>query len=137
WRRQFWRLREQVRRLRIEYDHVVHGHEQIRLSRLVVLMDRDPELTLVIPAGMSREWALHAVGGVIRSGQMAHRSSALRNVATAIMMFIVLFAIVPTHVLSVIFWPLIGLYAWGRYWEDRLIHRTMRHLLEERLAGNG
>jgi hypothetical protein len=125
-----------VRKLRHEYDHIVHGHEQIRLSRLVLLMDRDPELTLVIPAGMSRVWALQAVRGVIRSGLMALRSHAFRNVITALVMIVVLFGATPTHVAAVIFYPLIGLYAWGRYREDRLIRRTMTHLLEVRLAGD-
>ncbi len=130
-------FRSWVRRLKLDYDHVVHGHEQIRLSRLVLLMDRDPELTLVIPAGMTREWALQAVRGVIRFGLMAHRSHAIRNIVTALVMMIVLFGATPTHFAAIIFYPLIGLYAWGRYWEDRLIRRTMTHLLDVRLAGNG
>jgi hypothetical protein len=136
WRRLVVGFVHWVRKLRHEYDHIVHGHEQIRLSRLVLIMDRDPELTLVIPAGMSRAWALHAVRGVIRSGQMALRSHTMRNVITALVMMIVLFGATPTHVAAVIFYPLIALYAWGRYREDRLIRRTMTHLLEVRLAGD-
>lgn len=137
WRRFWTRVWQAYRKLKLEYDQVVHGHEQIRLSRLVLLMDRDPNLTLVIPAGMTSESALVAIHGVIRSGLMALRSHAVRNVITALVMMIVLFGAVPTHVAAVIFYPLIGLYAWGRYWEDRLIRRTMRHLLEVGLAGNG
>ena len=136
-RRRWRHVRLLARRLRQDYDQVVHGHEQIRLSRLVLLMDRDPQLTLVIPAGMTRDAALEAVRGVIRSSLMAHRLHAIRNVVTALVMMIVLFGATPTHVAAVIFYPLIGLYAWGRYWEDRLIRRTMAHLLEVRLAGNG
>jgi hypothetical protein len=121
----------------VDYDNVVHGHEQIRLSRLVLMMDRDPELTLVIPAGMLRESAMEAVRGVIRSGLMALRSHAIRNVLTALVMMIVLFGAVPTHFAAILFYPLIGLYAWGRYWEDRLIRNRMNHLLEVGLGGNG
>ena len=133
-RRYFMSAREYLRRMKVDYDTVVHGHEQIRLSRLVITMDRDPSLTLVIPADMTRERALQAIRGVIRSGQMAHRSSAIRNVVTAVVMMIFLFGAIPTHIAAVIFYPLIALYAWGRYWEDRLIRRTMTHLLEDRLA---
>jgi hypothetical protein len=138
----FWRrigawIRQAYRKLKVDYDNVVHGHEQIRLSRLVLIMDRDPDLTLVIPAGMSRESAMEAVRGVIRSGLMALRSHAFRNVLTALVMMIVLFGATPTHVGAVIFYPLIGLYAWGRYWEDRLIRGRMNHLLEVGLGGNG
>ncbi len=136
-RRQFWRLQYLLRRVRHDYDQMVHGHEQIRLSRLLILMDRDPELTLVIPARMTRESALEAVRAVIRAGQMAQRSDAVRNVSTAVVMMIILFGIIPTHVLAIIFYPLIGLYAWRRYWEDRMTRRIMRRLLEERLRGNG
>src|SRR5262245_20251430 len=98
WRRMWLRLRHWYRRLKLDYDHVVHGHEQIRLSRLVLMMDRDPNLTLVVPAGMSRESALVAIHGVIRAGLMALRSHAIRNVLTALVMMIVLFGAVPTHV---------------------------------------
>jgi hypothetical protein len=137
WRRQWLRLRQAYRKLKLDYDQVVHGHEQIRLSRLVLMMDRDPNLTLVVPAGMSRDNALVAIHGVIRSGLMALRSHTIRNVITALVMMIVLFGATPTHFGAVIFYPLIALYAWGRYWEDRLIRRTMHHLLEVGLAGNG
>lgn len=134
WRRTWQRLRHWYRRLKIDYDQVVHGHEQIRLSRLVLMMDRDPSLTLVVPAGMSRESALVAIHGVIRSGLMALRSHAFRNVITALVMAVALFGATPTHFAAVVFYPLIALYAWGRYWEDRLIRRTMNHLLEVELA---
>jgi hypothetical protein len=129
--------RQAYRKLKVDYDNVVHGHEQIRLSRLVLMMDRDPDLTLVIPAGMSREDATESVRGVIRSGLMALRSHAIRNVLTALVMMIVLFAATPTHFAAIVLFPLIGLYAWGRYWEDRLIRRRMNHLLEVGLSGNG
>jgi hypothetical protein len=137
WRRLWNRIKLSYRKLKVDYDNVVHGHEQIRLSRLVLMMDRDPELTLVIPADMSRESAMEAVRGVIRSGLMAIRSHAVRNVLTALVMMIVLFGATPTHFGAIIFYPLIGLYAWGRYWEDRLIRRRMNHLLEVGLGGNG
>ena len=136
-RRALHRLRQLYRKLKFDYDQVVHGHEQIRLSRLVLMMDRDPDLTLVVPSGMSRECALEAVRGVIRSGLMALRSHAVRNIITAVVMMVVLFGATPTHVAAVIFYPLIGLYAWGRYWEDRLIRRRMKHLLEIGLVANG
>jgi hypothetical protein len=135
-RRQFWRLRNLLRRLKIDYDQVVHGHEQIRLSRLLLMMDRDPELTLVIPAGMTRDSAMEAVRGAIRAGQMGLRSHAARNVGTTVLMFIILFLILPLHFTAVIFLPLLILYAWLRFWEDRLIRRIMTHLLEVRLTGN-
>lgn len=136
WRRQAWRLRNLLRKLKVDYDHVVHGHEQIRLSRLLMLMDRDPELTLVIPADMTRDAAMEAVRGVIRAGQMALRSHAVRNVSTTVLMFIILFLILPLHFTAIIFLPLLILYGWLRFWEDRLIRRIMTHLLEVRLAGD-
>ncbi len=133
-----WRgVRDLVRRVRQDYDNTVHGHEQIRLSRLLMSMEADPELTLVIPAGMPSEAALEAVRGVIRAGLMTHRSHAVRNVSTAVAMMIILFGIVPTHFAAILFYPLIGLYAWGRYREDRLIRRIMNRLLDDRLQGNG
>jgi hypothetical protein len=137
WGRLWQPVRQAYRKLKLDYDQVVHGHEQIRLSRLVLMMDRDPDLTLVVPAGMGRDAALVAIHGVIRAGLMALRSHAVRNVVTALVMAIVLFGATPTHFAAVIFYPLIALYAWGRYWEDRLIRRTMHHLLEVELAGNG
>ncbi len=137
WRRTWTRIVQWYRKLKTDYDQVVHGHEQIRLSRLVLMMDRDPNLTLVIPAGMSRESAMEAVRGVVRCGLMALRSHVVRNVITALVMMIVLFGATPTHIAAVIFYPLIALYAWGRYWEDRLIRRRMNHLLEVRMTQNG
>lgn len=126
-------LKHGYRKLKVDYDNVVHGHEHIRLSRLVLMMDRDPELTLVIPAGMTRESAVEAVRGVIRSGLMALRSHAVRNVITALVMMIVLFA---ATFAAIILFPLIGLYAWGRYWEDQLIRRRLNHLLDVGLGAN-
>jgi hypothetical protein len=137
WRRLRNWLQRTYRKLKVDYDTVVHGHEQIRLSRLVLMMDRDPDLTLVIPANMARESAMEAIRGVIRSGLMALRSHAVRNVLTAMVMMIVLFGATPTHFAAIVFYPLIGLYAWGRYWEDRLIRRRMNHLLEVGLGSNG
>jgi hypothetical protein len=136
-RRWLRRTRELVRRLKHDYDHIVHGHEQMRLSRLLLLMDRDPELTLVIPAALSREAAMEALRGVIRVGLMGQRSHAIRNVVTALVMMIILFGIIPTHFAAVLFYPLIFLYAWLRYWEDRLIRKTLQHLLDVRLATDG
>lgn len=129
------RIRHFLHRMRDDYDHLVHGHEQIRLSRLLLLMQRDPELTLVIPAGMSHDWALEAVRGVIRAGLMAHRSYVARNITTALAMMLILFFIIPTHVLAIVFFPPILIYAWRRYREDRLILRIMTQLLDERLEG--
>ena len=126
-----------LRHLRYDYDHLVHGHEHIRLSKLLLLMDRDPELTIVVPAGMTREWSLKAMRGVIRQGLMTLRSYVMRNVSTAIAMMLILFGIIPTHVSAFLFYPLIGLYAWRRYCEDRLIRRIMNHLLETHLASGG
>ncbi len=117
-----------------EYDYLVHGHEQIRLSRLVVSMDEDEELTIVVPEGMGQEWALEAVRGVIRSGLMKHRAHVGRNLLTAFFIQVVLFIIVPTHVAGLLFLPLIVVYGVRRYREDVLIRSRMEHLLQERLS---
>ena len=117
-----------------EYDYLVHGHEQIRLSRLVVSMDEDEELTIIVPKGMGQDWALEAVRGVIRSGLMKHRAHVGRNLLTALFIQLILFIIVPTHVAGLLFLPLIVLYGFRRYREDVLIRSRMEHLLNERLA---
>jgi len=117
-----------------EYDYLVHGHEQIRLSRLVLLMDEDEELTIVIPRGMGQAWALEAVRGVIRSGLMKHRAHVGRNLLTAIFLQLVLVIVVPTHIAGLLFLPLIVLYGVRRYREDCLIREHMEHLLDVRLS---
>ena len=133
-RKLYFRTKHLVVRLRHEYDHIVHGREQIRLSRLLISMDRDDNLTIVIPAGMTREWARDAVRGVIRAGLMAHRSHVGRNLGTAGAMLVILFLTIPTHILGIVlFFLVVSPYAWLRHREDRLIRRTLTHLLDVRL----
>ncbi len=119
---------------KLEYDYLVHGHEQIRLSRLVLQMSRDPELTIVVPSGMSQQWALEAVRGVIRTGLMRHRAHVGRNLLTALFIQVVLVIIIPTHVLGLLFLPVVVAYGFRRYREDVLIRENMEKLLNERLA---
>lgn len=135
WFRRFFRsLKAALVTAKTEYDYLVHGHEQIRLSRLVLQMSRDPNLTIVIPHGMTQEWALEAVRGVIRSGLMRHRAHLGRNLLTAGLVQVILVLAVPTHVLGLLFLPVIIGYGIQRYREDRLIRKNMETLLHERLA---
>lgn len=127
-------LKAMLLRLKWDYDHLVHGHEQIRLSRLLRQMKRVEELTIVIPARMGKADALEAVRGVIRAGLMRHRAYVTRNFLTGMLVQVILFIVVPTHVASVLFLPVILYYGITRFIEDRLSERDMKYLLTVRLA---
>jgi hypothetical protein len=133
-RRWFGQLAAWLRYLKLEYDYLVHGHEQIRLSRLLLLMDRDRDLTIVVPEGMSRAQALEAVRGVVRAGLMRHRAHVARNLLAAFWIQLLLFIVIPTHVLAFLFLPVILAYFALRFREDLLIRRTLAHLLDVRLT---
>jgi hypothetical protein len=128
------KLKAMLLRLKWDYDHLVHGHEQIRLSRLLRQMKRTDELTIVVPAALGKANALEAVRGVIRAGLMRHRAYVSRNFLTGLIVQVILFIVVPTHFAAFLFLPVILYYGISRFIEDRLSERDMKFLLEVRLA---